>query len=66
MTNKCFKCGKKLKPGQEVWLELSWLDNVFRDTGKITAIYSQGMWPFGPDCAPKVIGRTCRMHPKFA
>ena len=52
MTHKCERYGEPLK--EPVWLELDWRDNSYHVAGEVPEQFSQGAFPFGPDCAKKV------------
>ena len=56
MEEKCFKCGAKLDKKKIVWLELDVTTNIFHEIGVILTENSQGMFPFGKDCAKKIRG----------
>jgi hypothetical protein len=47
----CTKCGKELKAGRVVWLELSWKSGKYAECGEVEPLESQGCFPFGADCA---------------
>lgn len=53
----CTKCGKKLNKQTMVMLELNWRTNEYTDP-KIKQIPpedSQGLFPFGKDCAKTLV-----------
>lgn len=50
--NLCERCGDKLKPGKEVWLELDTRTNTFTDE-EVPTEHSQGGFTFGKACARK-------------
>lgn len=52
----CYKCRKLLNPKKIVWLELNMKTNIF-SSELCPENESQGMFPFGPDCAKKVDGK---------
>lgn len=58
----CYKCGKVIKPGTAVMLELNTYTGVFSSKGDIPADESQGWFEFGPDCGPKSDGRAVDFH----
>lgn len=45
----CTRCGKNVRRGKEVWIELSTKTGQYG--GEIPEAESQGMFVFGPDCA---------------
>lgn len=52
--NYCEECGKILKEGEEIWLELSIDDgNYYTDNFPVDH-KSQGLFPFGKSCAKRV------------
>lgn len=54
----CEYCQKELKPGAEIWLELSNTNNHYYRDGLPQGLSSQGMFPFGPGCAKRVLKET--------
>lgn len=50
----CERCGKKITSGNEVWLNLDSRTNTYTDKD-IPSEYSQGGFPFGEDCAKKML-----------
>lgn len=59
----CECCGKRLDPTKVIHLELDQRINEYHDFGGVgePEKYSQGMFPFGPDCA-----KHCREEAKQA
>jgi hypothetical protein len=53
----CHHCGRPLKPHQRVWLELNWATNEYHKPGTVAEADSQGIFPFGRDCAKKVVAK---------
>ncbi len=51
----CERCGKILKPGEAVWLELNMLHGTWHKLGSVPVDESQGCFPFGKDCARKTL-----------
>lgn len=51
----CTECDAPVFPSRAVWLELSIETGEYTLPGKIPAIESQGGFPFGRDCAKKVM-----------
>lgn len=47
----CTKCGEKINPKRAVWLELDQRYGKYAPEGAVPALYSQGGFPFGRDCA---------------
>ena len=55
--DQCDCCGRDIKPGKIVWLELDQRINCYHDfCGGVPEEHSQGLFPFGPTCA----ARLCR------
>ena len=58
----CEKCGSYLNEDKAVWLELSCKTGRYNKLGgegycALPPEESQGCFPFGPDCAKKVLSR---------
>ena len=51
--NDCERCGRTIKPGQEVWVEMGTNGTYYAD-GVPEGVESQGCFLFGSDCARKV------------
>lgn len=53
MLHHCARCGRELEPGRLVWLELSTKTGRYTDPDRvrIPEDESQGLFPFGKDCA---------------
>lgn len=47
----CECCGRELKPGRSVWLELDQRDNTYHDFRDVPEEFSQGWFVFGNSCA---------------
>lgn len=47
---RCSKCGREIAPGREVWLDLH-ADTLALRREPWPADVSQGLFPFGSDCA---------------
>lgn len=58
---RCYKCGKKIKPGTAVSLELNAHTGVFSSAG-CPESESQGWFDFGPECGPKSDGQVVPMY----
>ena len=61
----CLSCGKTLKPGAAVWLAMNSYTSQFTDsqaTDESWGVESQGWFPFGSDCAARVLKdpRVCQ------
>lgn len=54
MNTNCTNCGKKLHTKRIVWLELDQDTGNYYANGIPKEHTSQGMFPFGADCAKKV------------
>lgn len=54
----CDRCRRELKRGEEVWLEMSINDGCYYRQGELPAGHeSQGLFPFGQDCAATELKR---------
>ena len=62
MSTRCYRCGKPIKPGTAVGLELNCDTGIFSSTG-VPESESQGWFDFGPDCGPKSDGHAVPQHP---
>lgn len=52
----CQRCGERIKPGREVWLEMNSRTGTYHRTeDEVPASESQGWFPFGAACAKSVI-----------
>jgi hypothetical protein len=56
----CYRCGKVIKPGTAVALELNTYTGIFSSKGDIPEGDSQGWFDFGPECGPKSDGKAVR------
>lgn len=54
---RCYRCGKVIKPGTAVALELNTYTGIFTAKG-VPADESQGWFDFGPECGPKSEGQA--------
>ena len=53
--DQCDCCGRTIKPGRIVWLELDQRIDCYHDYENVPADMSQGMFPFGPTCAARLL-----------
>jgi len=53
----CYRCGKVIKPGTAVALELNTYTGIFTAKG-VPEDESQGFFDFGPECGPKSEGKA--------
>lgn len=51
MPEVCERCGERLVPGTEIWLEYDRKANSYREEGTVALEDSQGSFPFGRACA---------------
>jgi len=51
----CTRCGKAIS-GRVAWLELDRRDNTYHDREDVPEDQSQGWFPFGVDCARRLVG----------
>jgi hypothetical protein len=51
----CQRCGKPLTEHSKVWLELNCLTGKYSPPGSVPGGESQGLFPFGKDCAAILI-----------
>ena len=51
--DECQCCGKRIKAGKEVMLELDQRDSTYHDFGDVPDDKSQGFFPFGASCAKR-------------
>lgn len=58
---RCYRCGRPIKPGAAVSLELNTNTGIFSSKGDIPADESQGWFDFGPECGPKSDGQAVAM-----
>lgn len=54
MKSTCTKCGKTIKGDKSLYLELDRRDNKYYSCGTVPKEFSQGAFPFGPDCIIKI------------
>ncbi len=52
----CTECDKRLS-GKVAWLELDQRTDTYHDHGDVPSDQSQGWFPFGLDCAKKLLKR---------
>ena len=50
----CLECGKTLKPGKAIWLDMNMRTREFREE-PWPEEESQGMFPFGQDCVKTIL-----------
>lgn len=55
-NRSCTRCGEPLK-GPAAWLELDQRDNTYHDREDVPEDRSQGWFPFGLDCARRIIAK---------
>jgi hypothetical protein len=53
--DQCDCCGRTIKPGKTVWLELDHRIDGFHDYESVPEAKSQGWFPFGPACAARLL-----------
>lgn len=53
---RCYRCGKPIKAGAAVPLELNTKTGIFTSKG-MPESESQGWFDFGPECGPKADGQ---------
>jgi hypothetical protein len=53
-TKPCERCGKH-HLSTVVWLELNTVTGLYSQPGTVPAEASQGVFPFGPTCAARVL-----------
>lgn len=53
--DQCDCCGKAIKPGRTVWLELDHRIDGYHDYENVPETLSQGWFPFGPTCAARLL-----------
>lgn len=53
----CNSCGREIKPGREVWLELNTETGEYTDQ-PVPEEHSQGAFVFGTDCAKKELRKN--------
>ncbi len=51
----CYNCGKPIKDGRIVWLELDGYHATWHRPGEVPEEHSQGGFEFGADCAKRVL-----------
>ena len=58
-THYCEHCGRKLNPAKIVWLEFDQRSGSYVDPDKtwVPMDWSLGIFPFGSDCAKRVLGQ---------
>lgn len=54
-TDQCDCCGRAIKPGRTVWLELDTRIGGYHDYENVPEPMSQGWFPFGPACAARLL-----------
>ena len=54
---RCQRCGKALKPGEHVWLELNTFTLEYHKPGDVLPEESQGLFPFGKRCAKLAVAQ---------
>ena len=55
----CMECERELNPNRIVWLELNmYSGNFHKEEGEIPEEESQGWFPFGSDCAKKLLNEN--------
>lgn len=50
----CMECGKTIKSGKVIWLEMNMKTGEYKEE-LLPGEPSQGMFPFGADCAKTVL-----------
>jgi len=53
--DKCECCGRPIKPGSAVWLELDHRIDGYHNWANVPPSKSQGWFPFGPECAARLL-----------
>jgi hypothetical protein len=53
--DQCDCCGRAIKPGKTVWLELDHRVDGYHDYENVPEQMSQGWFPFGPACAARLL-----------
>jgi hypothetical protein len=53
--DQCDCCGRTIKPGRVVWLELDHRVGGYHDYENVPEQMSQGWFPFGPACAARLL-----------
>lgn len=61
--DQCDCCGRRIKPGSAVWLELDHRIDGYHDYGTVPEAKSQGWFPFGQTCAARLL-REARANAK--
>ena len=55
IPTRCTKCDRKLDEDKIVYLELNNFHGTYHKAGTVPNSESQGAFPFGADCAKKVV-----------
>ena len=63
--DQCDCCGRTIKPGATVWLELDHRIGGYHDYDNVPEAMSHGWFPFGPTCAGRLL-RDAREKAKLA
>ena len=62
--DRCYRCGKSIKDGTAIALELNCMTGTFH-RGGVSEKESQGWFMFGPECGPKSDGKQVEAHEKW-